>query len=1358
MEEHTTPHLYNPAGRGLHAFHMAWLDSCLEETLLPGRPWHKVYEKLSTALAKEVEAQLKSSPQGQLCLDHLGGHFVENYLSSLSDQTSFPCPPTRSKSEKASLEREVLSQLDTMCERAAESSLCQRRPDGDYAGVCQEMRDFIDDTYNIVQKEMEQMLSVEERKEKERLEFDPVHMDSAWALTARRRPQSVESKDLHLTTRRAPAFQLKPHEVGVLCLKLQPPPLHSAQSEAVGHVVATLLTSDPGRMQDVCERLRGGLLPASLRSCVWIDKLLQTQASSHRSALWSFERAARETFGRTVQRRVAELKLRSATRSPISGLIENAVVEKYERTPCMQVFATDEQMISESSKALNILYVHSGIYEPYLIHWLFPLQIAFPRAAAKGEHCYELSMFLHLLIQRFPGWPEIFASAENVLRCVEEQDPDLFAHLQLCSSQNVVLDSKDFLVELITQERDEARKLLDVPGRSDGPQAVTRQLLADPVIFLRKWMGEGFLSVLDLPAVLLIWDQLFLQDWSRTVMEDFSLAVLMLLKDPLLAADDFHSMRAVMLDHAGHLFTTDIRQAWIHLQQGGLAADIPGFNRLNTRLLYGPFPKKTATNVSIPAPLSDILPTGLKDVSVSLILRPPTTTTAHHSWLKDFDPLAVRLTASVFYGDVKLRSKSSLKKPSVEKRVPEKKMAAEYKLHFNDVFLFDSLDPSEFREIDPLRDKPAVVIKVVYSPNVNGFSPVTLGWVRADLLREEKAGLRTLWAPGEFTAHLPLRAGPVPEPLSDQGSANNLIEPLQRGSDIQVTVYDPFKDGRRQVASPAWVQSSLPEEPSEQNAPWVPHNPALAVVHQATARQPFDLYIDSVHNIPDNATIVKVTGRILRSGVEDLPDILALPDLTSPARSPEFHFRMTVEAKDHQPFDHNLLLLLRVYTISALTGELCVIGNCIVRAFSDQEQLNAGGHQLRLRGGMPSKDQTPLTDASLSHQPVIPCCTLLIRILPHRPDVSPSPDYRSGFYFTDRAKPNQSELGIISTFQRNTEFPRTVGEMVQQLVTKEQANVPPDRCLAWYEERLDARKQLPPQHPPAHLSVHHMVCYQQQAGVRVRIAQAFGLPDGLYVNAFARVLRGFESSHLPELPQGWGGEEKFVTRRHDFRSLQMSPRWTDQSTVLHPYLHPHTVLLVQLFGLSAVYIPDLRGQSCGTVSSRPGHELKLDTNSQLGWAVVPLFDGPFAWIGVHHSPLFQGNPNGGFLAAVVSGPPQGAIESGLRDKTLKPLKSFGSVTVEVWDGHYLDDERHDLPIVDSLLPMDNKKKFAKTQARKAGKALSQLVLQSLDAKTRKQGVGSAEYRREEHFYEEAMGDTFYALMETALMNAGYGPL
>ncbi|KAJ8403827.1 hypothetical protein AAFF_G00346950 [Aldrovandia affinis] len=492
----------------------------------------KVYSGLEAALANEFELRLRDSPQSQRSRRLLGGHFTHGFLPALADQTRHLFPV----GERADVEGDI-RQLDSLWETTVESSQWRWKRDGSHNGVCQEMMDFVNDTYSLVASEMEQILAVEERKHQEEEELDLVEAESVWALVARRRPQSVESGYLHLSMRRDTAYHnTGPGEQGV---GLTPPPLHCTESEVLGGALSAVLTSDPSRMQEVCERLMGRMLPAALRTSVWIDKLLKSDASSS-DCTRSLERRERERFGRTVERRVALLKLRSATRSPISGLIENAVVEVYERTPCMQAFATSERMIGESCKALNILYVHSGVYQPGLVHWLFPLQIAFQQRTAKAEHCYELSMYLHLLSEGpLPSGAEVSAMAESVMSRVDEQDPRLSAHLRLCASRNGILDPKDDAVQLLTQEREKEREDLDITYATEPHLAATRELLENPAVFLCKWMGEGFLGVLDLPAVLLVWDQLFMQDWSRTVMEDFCLALLMLLRDALLAASDY---------------------------------------------------------------------------------------------------------------------------------------------------------------------------------------------------------------------------------------------------------------------------------------------------------------------------------------------------------------------------------------------------------------------------------------------------------------------------------------------------------------------------------------------------------------------------------------------------------------------------------------------------------------------------------------------------------------------------------------------------------------------------------------------------------------------------------------------------
>uniref|UniRef100_H3AWJ1 Uncharacterized protein n=1 Tax=Latimeria chalumnae TaxID=7897 RepID=H3AWJ1_LATCH len=482
-------------------FEVSWLESSLKETLLPGKPWHQVYDKIGIALAQEIENQLRRPEQQQIMFRLLGQHFVQKHLSNYPGEPNLlaekvrklvskilvktdqelnrvfvkdvklstltmlinQSPANMSESDWHYMEQLVHTWLMEQCEKAIEHSGSQWEPDGDNTGMSPEMIKFVDDTYNLVFTEMEWMLARHDAAQNREEGLDAI---------VKQRNHSSNS-----LFPKGTVYRKKYHNEISLVPELKAPPLNSPQTEILGDSLCAIITADPKQMLTVCERLRGKLLPKTLRSLIWIDKLLKSQKNIHKAnPKDNIDRAARERFGRAVERKVAGMKLRSATRSPISGLIENAVVEEYEGKPCMQVFATDEQMILESSKALNVLYVFNGAYEPYLILWLFPLQVAFKQTSPNGEHPYELAMYLHFLIQNlFPSWPEIFAMAEHVMSVLEAEDRDFFAHLQSCSKKNIIFDPKippssakclsslfssffqDFLVELIAREREQAQ-------------------------------------------------------------------------------------------------------------------------------------------------------------------------------------------------------------------------------------------------------------------------------------------------------------------------------------------------------------------------------------------------------------------------------------------------------------------------------------------------------------------------------------------------------------------------------------------------------------------------------------------------------------------------------------------------------------------------------------------------------------------------------------------------------------------------------------------------------------------------------------------------------------------------------------
>jgi hypothetical protein len=79
---------------------------------------------------------------------------------------------------------------------------------------------------------------------------------------------------------------------------------------------------------------------------------------------------------------------------------------------------------------------------------------------------------------------------------------------------------------------------------------------------------------------------------------------------------------------------------------------------------------------------------------------------------------------------------------------------------------------------------------------------------------------------------------------------------------------------------------------------------------------------------------MQITGRVLKIGtMEALPDILALPELDSSARNPRFQFKVVVNP-DEVKTDAQMIMLLRVYTVDSVNGDLVVIGSCFFEVFN----------------------------------------------------------------------------------------------------------------------------------------------------------------------------------------------------------------------------------------------------------------------------------------------------------------------------------------------------------------------------------------------------------------------------------------
>jgi len=144
--------------------------------------------------------------------------------------------------------------------------------------------------------------------------------------------------------------------------------------------------------------------------------------------------------------------------------------------------------------------------------------------------------------------------------------------------------------------------------------------MADPVIFLRKWIGEVFVGILNSNSALYIWDQFFMIKWNNQYIEHAAKAILYLLRDRFMYATDYDQMRKVFLEEPCLLHTADVQAAFVHL---ALKNDDPKFIPAMNQRFYPTKPIFTQqnNNQQISNRKKAYLETiGIKEISLALAI------------------------------------------------------------------------------------------------------------------------------------------------------------------------------------------------------------------------------------------------------------------------------------------------------------------------------------------------------------------------------------------------------------------------------------------------------------------------------------------------------------------------------------------------------------------------------------------------------------------------------------------------------------------------------------------------------------------------------------------------------------------
>ncbi|XP_067125121.1 uncharacterized protein [Centruroides vittatus] len=509
---------------------------------------------------------------------------------------------------------------------------------------------------------------------------------------------------------------------------------------------------------------------------------------------------------------------------------------------------------------------------------------------------------------------------------------------------------------------------------------------------------------------------------------------------------------------------------------------------------------------------------------------------------------------------------------------------------------------------------------------------------------------------------------------------------------------------------------------------WLPHkeqNSTTSIVPKLTDQ--FDFYIDSVRFTSDNSSIIKVTGKFINLYLGEkypkTPEILAFPEINSPARNPEFDYKLTIN-REKQVMNPDALVLLRVYTIERHTEQIVIIGSCLIDVFCNIRgkpvQVNAEGHQIRLHRGLPSPEINVrhLESKHMDDNPNIPCATVLVRFMAHNEQDIPAPSYDTRYYKSHLSCPNESEKRVYRHYINDPEYRMTLTELASKLQIINSSN--DDKAVMdSMKKKLSQKKGL----EIPELPFERFIKYDKKYGVMIVADKASALPvylEGRFFQCLTQIYPGRN-----------GGEQiqSFLTQKQDLKCVQRSPDWLDPPKVLKLHYDERTVLIISLYGIRPTYVPPRDGKDA-YLTHRGGNELIFTMEHSVAWGVVQCFDKGGVLAGIHLTPLFKGRVPKNIVEEFQYSPVEDVIRKNVKNLRFLVIKSYLRLT-------------------------PHPQKYLKARVQCGGPPVQQLLLESLPSTVRED---SRQFEEHKSKFEVLVREKFNILMNNALKEAGFSPL
>ena len=483
--------------RAKHTGAALWLNSPLQEVLLPGSAWQQIYEEIREILASKTHA-LDSESDRAACLYLLGRNFVQ--------ETSKNNPPRIGLLEEPNVNL------------AGKRELLQRN--------ARELFDHVHDVFEL-----------EPFYRSDKYLAFKVGLELALHESLRRRIGAVQTSHHRNILRQkvsaahktgglldAPAQRRRPRSGGATSsagkvaeieeeLAMVEQELVEVRKEATFHlhapsrpstIMSEALVALLPRRDSYFDRLMtmvGSIFPQPLRVYIWDHKLFDSD----------FARKCRTK----IISRAAAANLENPNESTVSNVVLRKVGEVL-RKPLLRQLDLDI-LRDRLCNVLNQYYVYSGDYSPRLVYLALPIVLVYPDASLDDL----VSRFCLFMEKHVPKMRRIHQVCLKALLEVASRDPQLNKSMMKCY--------KEIDPSFVAKKTAENRKFL--PRNS-------------PAALVEEWLAHAFVGTVNIPTMLYMWDQVMLLNMET--MYDFTMSMLALLRKALIGCDSLDGLYSVV--------------------------------------------------------------------------------------------------------------------------------------------------------------------------------------------------------------------------------------------------------------------------------------------------------------------------------------------------------------------------------------------------------------------------------------------------------------------------------------------------------------------------------------------------------------------------------------------------------------------------------------------------------------------------------------------------------------------------------------------------------------------------------------------------------------------------------------------